>query len=398
VKKNLLLLAGTSLVCLVLLEVVLRFASPPIVTGVGTTRAPKAKLYGWAELPSTRGHFIHPDTGKVVYFPINSQGWKDVEHAFEKPSGTIRILFLGDSGTFGVVSLEDLYTRQVERLLKDGGHNVEVISIGIGGWGTDQELEALEREGVKYQPDLVVYQFTNNDLYDNINPKEGLPPSDIFWEKPFKYELADGKLTRVLLEPRPERSGFRVWVRKLVYQSALLYNLNRIRHRRKDLAGLKDAQNKIAPDDVYAAGEQNAECQRAWKLTEALIVRMKEVAEQHGARFLAFAAEGEPGHRHWLLRWNRIHTDGKSDWVIWQGKQYPIDWQRSLKDLGKVCGRLGVPVIAPKREIERYEHDPHPNAAGNLAMAQDIVDFLKEWPPFVQMVGTNAPRNSARAE
>jgi hypothetical protein len=30
--------------------------------------------------------------------------------------------------------------------------------------GTDQELEALTKEGVKYKPNLIVLQFDTNDI------------------------------------------------------------------------------------------------------------------------------------------------------------------------------------------------------------------------------------------
>jgi len=46
--------------------------------------------------------------------------------------------------------------------------------------------------------------------------------------------------------------------------------------------------------------------------------------------------------------------------------------------------RLGIPLIEPKRQYDRYDNDYHTNKVGNERMAQDIVDFLVGWEPFLE--------------
>jgi len=160
-------------ILLIVSEFILSIVAPPRHIRAGTLDSPKAKIYGWAPLPDNHDFIVNPDTGKKSYFVTNSQGWRDVEHNFKKPHGILRILFLGDSNTWRYVPLDDLYTRKTETLLKDKGfNNIEVISIGACGWGTDQLLEALMAEGLKYEPDLVIYQFCDNDIFDNLEPSE----------------------------------------------------------------------------------------------------------------------------------------------------------------------------------------------------------------------------------
>ena len=75
----------------------------------------------------------------------------------------------------GEVPLNLLYTRVLEKKFIDSGiKNIEIISIGVGAWGTDQSLEVLKREGIKYKPDFVIYQFCENDLDNNLLPREDL--------------------------------------------------------------------------------------------------------------------------------------------------------------------------------------------------------------------------------
>jgi GDSL-like Lipase/Acylhydrolase family len=126
----------------------------------------------------------------------NSEGWRDRERTIQRRPNTLRILVLGDSGTYGaIVGQVDTYTAILERKLRANGVDAEVINMSYGGWGTDQELEALTLEGVSYKPDLVILQFCTNDPFDvgyfasNDENTRRL--------KPFYYELdASGALQR----------------------------------------------------------------------------------------------------------------------------------------------------------------------------------------------------------
>ena len=45
---------------------------------------------------------------------------------------------------------------------------VEVLNLGVGGYGTAQQLLTLEEDGLRYRPDLVVLGFfLGNDVQNN---------------------------------------------------------------------------------------------------------------------------------------------------------------------------------------------------------------------------------------
>lgn len=79
------------------------------------------------------------------------------------------ILLIGDSYTKGEPKPELWsYDKKLEKLLRDNGNNVEVINLGVSGYGPDQEFtllkKALERnKNIK----AVIWQFYSNDLIDN---------------------------------------------------------------------------------------------------------------------------------------------------------------------------------------------------------------------------------------
>jgi lysophospholipase L1-like esterase len=98
----------------------------------------------------------------------NSHGQWDVERTFEKQSGTTRIIVLGDSVVLGgdVYDFHDNMTLQLEKRLS--GRKVEVLNFGVTGYSTRAEIELLETKGLRYDPDLVLLLFVQND-YMNFN-------------------------------------------------------------------------------------------------------------------------------------------------------------------------------------------------------------------------------------
>lgn len=102
-----------------------------------------------------------------IRFRTNAHGWRDTDHAYPKPANTYRIVVLGDSITFGYgVNLAETYPKQLEQQLNQQPSlptRYEVISIAMGGLGTEQEAYLLEREGLKYDPDLVIVGYCSND-------------------------------------------------------------------------------------------------------------------------------------------------------------------------------------------------------------------------------------------
>jgi hypothetical protein len=102
---------------------------------------------------------------------INSLGFRDSrEYTLEKPSGTFRILLLGDSVTFGHGSIyEHTYPVLFEQMLKAWRPEVnwQVWNAAVPGYNTSDELAALYDVGPRFRPDLVVICFYPNDMFDN---------------------------------------------------------------------------------------------------------------------------------------------------------------------------------------------------------------------------------------
>ncbi len=86
-------------------------------------------------------------------YKINSLGFRGREYNLHKPDGIFRIVVIGDSLTFGD-GVEERY--HFLTLLEKYYKNVEVLNLGVSGFGIDQELLFLKKKGFKFEPDLIL--------------------------------------------------------------------------------------------------------------------------------------------------------------------------------------------------------------------------------------------------
>jgi lysophospholipase L1-like esterase len=102
-------------------------------------------------------------------YGISSQGLRDDEVAIPKPDGTLRILVLGDSVTFGPnVPKQGTYPNRLERLLQNQYGSVEVLNAGVTGYTAYNELQYYLSKGRAFEPDIVIVAFCMNDI---VNPR-----------------------------------------------------------------------------------------------------------------------------------------------------------------------------------------------------------------------------------
>lgn len=121
------------------------------------------------------GHVHRPNKSMElmdVMVDINSDGHRDKEYPIEK-GDKYRILFLGDSLTFGWgVKQEETFATLIEENLNSDSPT-EVINFGTGNYNTEQEVNLFLEKGLKYNPDKVVLFYFINDA--EITPeKSGL--------------------------------------------------------------------------------------------------------------------------------------------------------------------------------------------------------------------------------
>lgn len=143
---------------------VLDRAARPFVERLTALFVPDAEL-GWKHRPGAEDSYW----GERV--KINSHGMRGPERGPEKPAGVRRVLVLGDSVVFGLGLEDDAETLPAlleQELCRRNEFVVECLDAAVCGWSPWQQQRFLEREGERWQPDLVLLSFVLNDVTERM--------------------------------------------------------------------------------------------------------------------------------------------------------------------------------------------------------------------------------------
>jgi lysophospholipase L1-like esterase len=205
----------------------------------------------------------------------NSVGMRDYDHSFEKSPGVYRILVLGDSFMeANQVKFEDAFASLLEHQLGGvTGRSIEVINASVSGWGTDDELTYLVREGIKYHPDLVLVGMTlHNDVQDNQDEEFHVFTDGHLQEKPrLKISLGDF----VFLQ-----------MKEFLASHSHLYQ---VLLRVKRFSWVQQEGNRLSSHVASLIKKQpTLEVVQAWDMTRHLLRKMKVESLKQGANVAVF--------------------------------------------------------------------------------------------------------------
>jgi hypothetical protein len=238
-----------------------------------------SSVYGWELRKSWRGRDA---SGTPI--TLDAQGRRVIPRPAAGVRVSQRVLMLGDSIAFGPGVADD---QTFSYLLHELDPTLEVVNLAVPGYGTDQALLRLEREGVALAPDVVVLHFClANDIVDNALPVylyDGRRP------KPF-FTLEGAGLRRH--DEHLRQSAPRRLASALQERSYLINALAGARPRPDEPAGagghFQQREKRVMRDLGAAAA-----------LTTAQIARLEEVSRNAGARLVVLvhpdrsAFEGE---------------------------------------------------------------------------------------------------------
>jgi lysophospholipase L1-like esterase len=126
-----------------------------------TTLFVKDDRLGWKLRPGA------VDQWGDVEVSVNERGFRGPVVPYPKAPGTTRIVYLGDSVTFGyrVARWEDTYPFVLEGILvATDSLSIETVNLAVEGYSQWQQAIVLADEGDRYAPDLVVVGFVLNDV------------------------------------------------------------------------------------------------------------------------------------------------------------------------------------------------------------------------------------------
>ena len=239
--------------------------------------------------PQTLGVWVQTRDGLIILRPTfqvylekfgthvqtNSHGFRDREHDVSKKEGVLRILLLGDSFMESLqVEFQDAFPSLLEKQLRTLlGCQVEVISAGVSGWGTDDEVTYLARKGREFYPDLVLFAATlHNDISDNL---EG------------RYHAVDqGQLIAKPVHELPWLAFAAIEARSYLASHSHLYQ---IAYQSWKSLGRPSAGNRLENHVVeLMRNDQSDEVKRGWWITQKLLEKASRLAKADGFHVAMF--------------------------------------------------------------------------------------------------------------
>jgi len=165
---------GAVVVSLVMLELLLRVYL--LVHTVYDVEMTRYALLAKMESPNPHiGHVHRPNVDATlmnVPVHINADGLRDVDHAVAH-GDRYRIIFLGDSFTFGWgVKESETFKARLEAAM-NGRYPTEIINFGTGNYNSEQEVNLFLEKGLKYNPDKVVVFYFINDAEPTVTKHSG---------------------------------------------------------------------------------------------------------------------------------------------------------------------------------------------------------------------------------
>ncbi|HCX30879.1 MAG TPA: G-D-S-L family lipolytic protein [Blastocatellia bacterium] len=283
-------------------------------------------------LDQSRGYSLRPNAEGwyrkegEAYVRINSDGLRDREHALVKPQDTIRIAILGDSYPEAFpVSVAEAFWSVMERKLQEcdafAGKKIEVINFGVSGYGTAQELLTLRNQVWKYSPDIVLLAVTtNNDITDNLRELKKTDEIPYFVYRDNRLALNDSyKNSRAFVMRQSWVSRLGRWFRdhsrviQAVIQGHHGLKIRLASWRAKPSPGApraattpkenEDSQHKaelfsrseeLGTDNLVYLEPENALWSDAWRVTECLLIEMRDEVIAGGAKFAVITLSNGP--------------------------------------------------------------------------------------------------------
>jgi hypothetical protein len=146
---------------------------------------------GWVSRPRS----------KTALYTYNAQGIRvisaDTNYPPDAAAGTLRLAVFGDSYTNGAeVRDHETWAAQSEALLRGRHESVELLNLGVNGYGMDQAYLRWEQVGRGYNPDVVVFGLQAENIHRNVNlirPLYQRATENLPFAKP-RFVLENGQL------------------------------------------------------------------------------------------------------------------------------------------------------------------------------------------------------------
>jgi len=283
----------------------------------------------------------------------DSLGYRGPDVPFAKDSGEFRVLFTGDSFTFGdFVDDDQTLPAQLERRLHARCGRVRVVNAGLGDATIVDEAHLVER-GLRLSPDVVILLFSENDVSD-LNRVST-------WDR--------------LAENRRAKSRFPLSLAYPLLRRTALWNLG------LHVAAVARARAHPRRVDWSVAGREDSATPRLRDTYRRALLALRDTL---AARQVPLVVAAYPSH----LALFREAQRGQLAWFTQMARQT----DGSVVNLMTPLAVSGLPATT----LYLLPYDGHPSPRGYEVASAYLADELAASRPFAAVCGARPVRLGAR--
>lgn len=337
--------------------------------------------------------------------PVIGAGWRSMGVAVEMNQYGTRgrmiaygrddpvVLLVGDSQVEAAASpADEMPERQLEGHLHNLGSGAKVFSLGVSGYGQDQQLLLLEEYFQSHRADLVIlWQTASNDIWNNMFPTHWLDnghPKPTFWLENGRLrgpnyrfgELVDVSAVKVLMlwqrVLRKAHGGLDgEWESKLPPPYAALQNHEGpVNTTWEQLQATVMAQENLDTEKSHLAvylTPPSPRMEYGVQLTRLLIGRMRALVESRGGKLV-------------LLRTlTTLHLAGHEPEIYrFKGKLYrasAAQCEQTMQRVSEGFTAVQIPVTVENWRVAT--NDTHLNRQANDQVMRDLAKLVLPWLP-----------------
>jgi hypothetical protein len=158
----------TIIMFVIVTEGVLRISCKQLLVRWNTFAYQSDTLLGYRYLLNSSG-IIH-NSAYINYYKINKFGFPDNDFSIPKKDGMFRIIIVGTSDDTGLCTNGPLnYCKIANNNFRQNDDNVEILNCSIDGEKRSfVNYNFILNEGVKYEPDLILFRLSEFPLVDQM--------------------------------------------------------------------------------------------------------------------------------------------------------------------------------------------------------------------------------------
>jgi hypothetical protein len=323
------------------------------------------------------------------YVSINRHGMRDKERSIEKPAGTYRIAVFSDSLIEAVhVKPDEMTTSLLEKRLNseicDG--KCEVLNFSVGGYSPLQYYLRYMRDGRRFNNDLVIVVFTDNDLPVVITEKTNEPGRKMASSAnggaavhavgslyPSPYLSYSDNSYQIVYPEKPPSTDFLLGLFRnsdLAYLLYKFYNLHLKAPYQWPIIDAAPDWAKLQPTFLFLDPE-NEVSRNGWRQVEFIFDNFIKAVDEDGAKFLLVHWGYDVGSNPW---YKPIPPDAKLPATF--DPHYASKWFAKYAARKRIASyNLGADLAAYIQSKELTEPylsftcDPHFNPEGQSVIA-----------------------------